>query len=184
MNLSDSDGGMTSLAPTPTQPPPKIERQPETPSKNLIYSATIMSEEKKIDTSTKQEMDSTPISDIMSGNDMMEQQDPRMFQQYPQQAQVQMQQMMPQQQAPAAAGAGLPQAKSANPGNLTDEQMQALFAGVCAVIAFSGPVQDKLSTFVPQFVTDSGHRSTAGIAVTGLIAAIVFYFGKRVVLKN
>lgn len=183
MNLSDSDGGMTSLVP-PSAPPQKIERQPDAPSKNLIYSATIMSEEKKIDTSTKQqqEMDSTPISDIMSGNDMMEQQDPRMFQQYPQQAQMQMQQqMIPQQPAAAAA---LPQAKSANPGNLTDEQMQALFAGVCAVIAFSGPVQDKLTTFVPQFVTESGNRSAAGIAVTGLIAAIVFYFGKRVVLKN
>lgn len=141
-----------------------------------------MTEEKKIDTNIKQQeiMDSTPISDIMTGNDMMqEQQDPRIFQQYPQQPlqpqQMQQQmQMQPQQQVAA---------KTSNPGNLTDEQMQALFAGVCAIIAFSGPVQDKLSNFVPQFVTDAGNRSTAGIAVTGVVAAIVFYFGKRIVLK-
>ena len=83
MNLSDSDGGMTSLVPQA-----KIERQPDAPSKNLIYSATIMNEEKKIDTNIKKEMDSTPISDIMTGNDIMqEQQDPRIFQQYPQQQQ-------------------------------------------------------------------------------------------------
>ena len=170
MNLSDSDGGMTSLVPPPVAPP-----------KNLIYAATIMSEEKKIDTSIKHEMDSTPISDIMQGNDMLADQqppqDPRMFQQYPQQ-----QMMVPQQQAQQQAQQQLP-AKSANPGNLTDEQMQALFAGLCAVIAFSGPVQDKLSTFIPQFVTDAGNRSTIGIAATGAVAALVFYFGKRVVLK-
>jgi hypothetical protein len=184
MNLSDSDGGMTHL------PQAVIERQPDAPTTNLVYSATIVAEEKKIDTSTKQqkEMDSTPISDIMSGNEMMMmggdhqpmqmQQDPRMaHQQMYAQPPMQIQQVQAQQPQVQA------QQKSSNPGNLTDEQMQALFAGVCAVIAFSGPVQDKLSTFVPQFVTDAGNRSTVGIAVTGCIAAAVFYFGKRVVLK-
>ena len=175
MNLSDSDGGMTHI------PPAAIERQPEAPTKNLVYSATIATEEKKIDTTSKKEMDSTPISDIMSGNEMMggdHQPDPRMVHQQ-MYAQPMIQQMPQQQQQQQVAQ----QQKSSNPGNLSDEQMQALFAGVCAIIAFSGPVQDKMSTFVPQFVSESGNRSTVGIVVTGCIAAAVFYFGKRVVLK-
>jgi hypothetical protein len=68
---------------------------------------------------------------------------------------------------------------SKNPFGLTDEQFQALLAGVASVIAFSKPVQGKLSTMVPKFLGESGEVSTTGLAVTALLAAIIFYFAKQ-----
>jgi hypothetical protein len=56
-------------------------------------------------------------------------------------------------------------------------------AGIAAVVAFSKPVQDKLSTVVPNFMGDSGALSLTGMVVTALIAAIVFYVANRV-LEN
>ena len=122
-------------------------------------------------------MDSTPIADIMQDAPgmMMESQDPR--------AQFMHQSLMPQPPMVAAAAAQKPQAASKNPLNLTDEQMRALVAGVCAIIAFSTPIQDQLSTTVPQFLTEAGSRSTTGLIVTGLLAAIVFYFAQRFLNK-
>ena len=116
-------------------------------------------------------MDSTPIADIM-GPDMMElPQDPR---------------MIPQVYAPAPSAQK--QAASAtaskNPMNLTDEQMQALVAGVCAVLAFSRPVQEKLASAIPQVLGDGGSVSSVGLILTGLIAALLFYFGKRFVINK
>lgn len=165
LNLNESSEGMTFL-----------QKQPEAPQKNTEYSAEIPKEEKKNNNSNNQntQMDSTPLADILPSNDIMEPpQDPRMVQQSPMPIpQIQQQQPQPQ-----------PQQKQ-NPLNLTDEQMEALFVGVCAVIAFSKPVQDKLANFVPQFVGDDGARSATGLAVTGLVAALVFYFGQRMVLNR
>ena len=72
-----------------------------------------------------------------------------------------------------------PKARSKNPFGLKDEQYQALLAGVAAVIAFSKPVQSKLGDMVPKFHGPSGEVSLTGLAVTALVAAIVFYMAKK-----
>jgi hypothetical protein len=110
-------------------------------------------------------MDSTPISDIMG---------PEVD--YPGQGQyaVPQQQMVQQQQAPQQAAAS-----GGKKGNLTPEQMDALLAGVAAVIAFYKPVQEKLAGMIPQMVGAGGETSNVGLLITALVAAIIFYFGRR-----
>jgi len=76
----------------------------------------------------------------------------------------------------------MPQAAPApkkGPMNLTPEQIDALVAGVAAVIGFAGPVQEKLHQFVPQ----ATGNSAIGMALTALIVALIFYFGRRFVNK-
>jgi len=68
---------------------------------------------------------------------------------------------------------------SKNPFGMTDEQFTAAIAGLAAVIAFSKPVQGKLSSMVPKFTGDSGDLSLTGMAVSAIVAAIVFYFAKQ-----
>jgi hypothetical protein len=68
---------------------------------------------------------------------------------------------------------------SKNPFGLTDEQFTAAIAGLAAVIAFSKPVQGKLSSMVPKFIGESGDLSLTGMAVSAIVAAIVFYFAKQ-----
>ena len=128
-------------------------------------------------------MDSTPLSDIMTSQEVMEQQHPMMMAP-PQNTMMAQQPMMmaPQQQAPAQAQQQAP-LPSKNPFNLTDEQMQALVVAVCAAIAFSEPVQAKLGSTIPQFLAESGNRSMVGLLISGLVAAILFYFGQRTVMK-
>jgi hypothetical protein len=70
-------------------------------------------------------------------------------------------------------------ARSKNPFGLKDEHYQALLAGVAAVIAFSKPVQSKLGDMVPKFHGPSGDVSLTGLAVTALVAALVFYMAKK-----
>lgn len=65
-----------------------------------------------------------------------------------------------------------------NPLGLTDDQYFAALAGIASVIAFSKPVQSKLSSFVPKFMED-GNISLMGMAVTALVAAIIFYFARK-----
>jgi hypothetical protein len=81
----------------------------------------------------------------------------------------------PQKQAKSKGSSG----SSKNPFGLTDEQYYAALAGVAAVIAYSKPVQGKLSTMVPKFLGENGEMSMTGMAVTALIAAIVFYFARQ-----
>jgi hypothetical protein len=128
-------------------------------------------------------MDSTPINDIMSGPEIMDPQDPRMMMAAapPQRAAavpVQPQMMIPQQQQYAQQP--LP---NKYPMNLTEEQVEALFVGLIAAVAFSKPIQDKMVNFIPQLVNENGHRSNVGIVATGLVAAGLFYFGRRIVIK-
>jgi len=73
---------------------------------------------------------------------------------------------------------------SKNPFGLTDEQFQALLAGVASVIAFSKPVQSRLRTMVPKFVGESGDVSLTGLAVTAFVAALVFYIIKKYVVDK
>jgi hypothetical protein len=82
----------------------------------------------------------------------------------------------PQKQAKSSKSSA---GSSKNPFGLTDEQWYAALAGVAAVIAYSKPVQGKLSTMVPKFLGDNGEISMTGMAVTALIAAIVFYFARQ-----
>lgn len=110
----------------------------------------------------------TPIDDIMPGPGQMMQDE-----------------MMgsPYVQAPPQNGKvsndDAPKSRSKNPFGLQDDQYQALLAGVAAVVAFSKPVQGKLGEMVPKFHGPSGEVSLTGLAVTALIAAIVFYLAKK-----
>ncbi len=108
------------------------------------------------------QMDSTPISDLMGP-------DPTDYM-----GGAPSQPMMGQQQQQAVAP---------RKGGLTPEQMDALLAGVAAVIAFAKPVQEKLVGFIPQMVGAGGETSTMGLLITALVAALIFYFGRRFVVK-
>lgn len=116
-------------------------------------------------------MDSTPINDVMGPADMMMDQQPMMAPQ-----------MMAQ--APITTKQSLAATQNKNPFNLTDEQYQALIAGVCAILAFSNPVQEKLLSAVPQFMAEGGGRSMTGLIATGVIAALIFYFAQRMIIKQ
>lgn len=117
----------------------------------------------------KETMDSTPINDIMMEPQMMGE-DPRM--------------VAPQTQGPYIGQPAQPEKPvSKNPFNLTDDQLIALVAGACASLAVSKPVQDRLATSIPRFLNDQGGRSMIGLASTGIVAAIVFFFVKDYVVK-
>ena len=169
LNLSDSGDGMVSIE------KPENSYMPEPPVQNKQPEKNVNREHIK--------MDSTPLSDIMTSQEVMEQQQPMMMAP-PQNTMMAQQPMMmaPQQQAPAQAQQQAP-LPSKNPFNLTDEQMQALVVAVCAAIAFSEPVQAKLGSTIPQFLAESGNRSMVGLLISGLVAAILFYFGQRTVMK-
>jgi hypothetical protein len=69
------------------------------------------------------------------------------------------------------------QRKTQNPFNLTDEQFNALLAGVVAVVIYSATVQNKLSGIVPNF------GGINGTIASVLAAAVVYYFAHRFI-KN
>lgn len=154
LNLSDGDNGMVTLK--------------DNPSTTFVTEKNVSEK--------KETMDSTPIADVMGQpQEMLEPpmmaMDPRMMQQQ------QIPQMInsPNVSTPEIAP------KKTNPMNLTDEQMQALIVALCTAIAISKPVQEKLAGSVPKFLNAQGNRSMVGLAVTGLVAAIIFYFAKRYV---
>ena len=120
------------------------------------------------------EMDSTPLNEVMGDNEIMGASDPRAMQQMPAQMYAAQQQQQ-QQVGPAQQQVSV----SSYPMNLTDEQVVAILAGIVAIGSFSRPVQEKLSSVVPQFLADNGTRSTIGLVSTGALAAVAFYFGKR-----
>ena len=158
MNLSDDGEGMVPISQNQSTSFIKNEAQIQ-PEKNVSQS--------------KETMDSTPINDIMMEPPMMTD-EPKM------------QGMMPQMTAPQPQGMHVQQAEkpaSKNPMNLTDEQMTALLVAVCTGLAVSKPVQDKLATSIPKFLNEQGGRSMVGLATTGVVAAIVFYFMKDYVVK-
>ena len=101
--------------------------------------------------------------------------DPRMEQMHMQAPMM----MAQQQQQPVGQQTTEKKSESKNPFNLTDDQFQALIVAVCAVVAISKPVQEKLANFVPSFLNDQGHRSAIGLASTGMVAAIAFYLARK-----
>jgi hypothetical protein len=62
-----------------------------------------------------------------------------------------------------------------NPFGLTDEQLNAVIAGLAATVAFSKPVQNKLADLIPKFMSDAGDLSATGMLATAFFAAVVFY---------
>jgi len=169
LNLSDNGDGMVSLNDNPTTTFVNNSQQ-ASPNHEAF------SQHEKNVSQNKQTMDSTPINDIMMEPPMM-MDEPKM------------QGMMPQMTAPQPQGGyAMPQQEqkapeSKNPFNLTDDQLIALIAGAAAALAVSKPVQDKLVTSVPKFLNEQGSRSMVGLASTGLVAAIVFYFAKAQLVK-
>ena len=166
LNLSDNGDGMVPLNDNPTT---NFISKTETPQASQYA-------EKNVSQNKDTTMDSTPINDIMMEPPMM-MDEPKM------------QGMMPQMTAPQPQGAYMaPQAQQAAPEkkyplNLTDDQVIALIAGAAAALAVSKPVQDRLVTSVPKFLNEQGSRSVVGLASTGLVAAIVFYFVKDYIVK-
>ena len=161
MNLSDNGDGMVSLNNNQgTSFVPNIS-----PEKNV--------------SENKQTMDSTSISDIMGQAE--EPLEPPMMSADPRMSQMHMQapMMMAQQQQPVGQQTTEKKSESKNPFNLTDDQFQALIVAVCAAVAISKPVQEKLANFVPSFLNDQGHRSAIGLASTGMVAAVAFYLARK-----
>ena len=117
----------------------------------------------------EQKMDSSPISDVMGGADW----ETASMGPPPAMPPQTMAMAPPHQQAP-------PPVKKPNPFNLTDEQMEALLVGLVAVLAFSKPVQEKLASLIPQVASEP--QGMTSLVVTGLVAALIFYFGKRFVM--
>jgi hypothetical protein len=161
MNLADDGEGMVPLTDKPsTAFVPNQAFNP--PEKNVSQSK---------ETTT---MDSTPINDIMM--------EPPMMTDEPRMQSMQMSAPNPQGAYPAANGQAEKPA-SKNPMNLTDEQMTSLLVAACTALAVSKPVQDRLATSIPKFLNEQGGRSMVGLASTGVVAAIVFYFMKDYIIK-
>jgi hypothetical protein len=71
------------------------------------------------------------------------------------------------------------------PLGLNYKQMEALIAGIAGVIGTSEPVQQKIAQMMPQFYSEAtGKISMAGMAVMVLIIAVLFYFGKQMVMNR
>jgi len=82
------------------------------------------------------------------------------------------------------SGIAPPSKKSAttNPFGLTDEQLQAAISGVAAVLAFSGPVQNKLSDFIA--TNSRGDLTMTGMIASALIAAIIFFLLHKIIKQK
>lgn len=192
LNLTDDGSGYVPIDPPTQAAPPPPTPPPPPPVNNNNNASTSFVEndtEKNIRLQQNTMMDSTPIHDVLGGDEMMPleppmmQQQPRMqgmMHEAPPQTQMAMGGMMmhPQQQAPPT------QVESKNPLNLTDDQLTALLVAACAAAAISKPVQDKLVTSVPKFLNEAGSRSMVGLAATGAVAAALFYIAKGYVVKN
>jgi len=133
--------------------------------------------EKNID---KIEMDSTPLSELMSGSEVFDtapsSRDPRMNVSASSHTQVNSSFVQDDTPQPKKVKK---QKTTQYPLNLTEEQMDALISGVAAIIAFSSTAQDKLANIVPSAFDEAGSRTTMGIIITGIIAAIAYYIVKK-----
>jgi hypothetical protein len=159
MNLFDDGEGMVPL---------QTQDKPSTAFKQ---------EEKNMGTN-KDTMDSTPINDIMMEPPAMTE-DPRVQGVMPQMVAAQ-----PQAAYPSPSQKTKEEApESKNPLNLTDDQLTSLVVAVCTAIAVSKPIQDRLATSIPKFLNEQGGRSMVGLASTGVVAAVVFYFVKAYIVK-
>ena len=149
--------------------PMPMPQNEDTPGKRTVPTGLIREApqpEKNLDESQMAEFSSS-IEEVMPGPGQMMQDEVQgsPYEQAP-----------PQKQKSGSKGSA---GSSKNPFGLTDEQWYAALAGVAAVIAYSKPVQGKLSTMVPKFLGEKGEISMTGMAVTALIAAVIFYFARQ-----
>ena len=127
-------------------------------------------------------MDSTPLSELMSG--------PEVFDSSPLTQDPRMNFKAPPPSATASSYVQSPQPKNKKqktvqyPFNLTEEQMDALVAGAAAILAFSSTAQEKLGSIVPTAFDEGGARTTVGIIITGIIAAIAYYIIKKFAISK
>ena len=122
------------------------------------------------------EMDlATPLSEVMGEPEQPQQQ--QMMMQAPS-ANAMVPPMAPPQQQQQQAP------KPANPGNLSDDQIDAVLVAAVAMLAFSNPVREKLLQYAPQLFNENGARTLAGGITTGLLAGGVFWGVKKYVIKN
>jgi hypothetical protein len=168
LNLADNGDGMVPLSDNPT-----TNFVNNSPLPSIQTREAFSQPEKNVSQSKEMPMDSTPINDIMM--------EPPMMMDEPKMQGMQMAAPNPQGAYAAPQQQAAPESK--NPLNLTDDQMIALVAGAAAALAVSKPVQDKLVTTIPKFLNEQGSRSMVGLASTGLVAAIVFYFVKDYIVK-
>ena len=159
MNLFDDGEGMVPLQ---TQDKPSTAFKP--PEKNM--------------STNKDTMDSTPINDVMMMEPPALTEDPRVQGVMPQMVTAQPQAAYP---SPNKTKEEAPESK--NPLNLTDDQLTALIVAACTAIAVSKPIQDRLATSIPKFLNEQGGRSMVGLATTGAVAAIIFFFAKSYIIK-
>ena len=68
--------------------------------------------------------------------------------------------------------------KTSNPFNMTDDQYQAIIAGIVAVLVYSNAIQTKLAGVVPNFPGMNGTVASA------LLIAIAFFFARRYIMKK
>ena len=179
MNLQDSGEGMVPFGQAEPPPQPSVS-QSSRPVKEMPSAAFGPPPKNPTDTITENKtamMDSTPIDDVLSPEEMQGPPPQMMPTQIPATQGAMM--MQPQASPPANQSK---KAESHNPLNLTDEQMQALIVAVAAAMAFSNPVQEKLGTSIPNFLVD-GERGTTGLVVSGLVTAALFYFGQRFMMR-
>ena len=144
--------------------------------------AFVAEDPKKNVSEYKDDMDSTPISDVMMHSQDNNFDSPMMGAD-PRAAQMAHQQVMmapqPAQAATAIQASGESSKKKKNPFDLTDEQLDALVVVIATGIAVSKPIQEKLAGSVPKFLNAQGNRSLVGLASTGTVAAVVFYVARK-----
>jgi hypothetical protein len=120
-------------------------------------------EEKNVEESQETMEFSTPISDILESP-----------------VPPQMKSFMAPEDTPIQKKTSGPQ----YPLGLKKDQIEALIAGLAGVIGFSDPVQNKLIDMFPQMLSDSGKLSMFGMAIVLVIVAVIFYFGRRFIMKS
>tara|TARA_B110000444_G_scaffold49150_1_gene45025 strand:+ start:8294 stop:8815 length:522 start_codon:yes stop_codon:yes gene_type:complete len=164
LNLSDEADGMVPI------------------DSNSRSNAFVAEDPKKNVSDYKDDMDSTPISDVMmqsqeqSFDSPLMGADPRAVQMAHQQVMMAPQ---PAQAATAIQESGKSDKKKKNPFDLTDEQLEALIVVLATGVAISKPIQEKLAGSVPRFLNAQGNRSLVGLASTGTVAAVVFYIARK-----
>ena len=169
MNLSESSDDMV---------PIDMENRSNAfvPENRSSAYAPEINEEKNIH-DYKDNMDSTPITDVLGGPQDGAYLEPPLMAVDPRAVQVaQANAMMPQVQA-AAQKTENPTKK--NPFDLTDEQLHTLIVVFATGVAVSKPIQEKLANTVPRFLNVQGNRSLVGLASTGAVAGIVFYIARK-----
>ena len=163
MNLSEDSDGMVPI------------------DANSRSNAFVSEDPEKNVSEYKDNMDSTPISDVMMNTQEQPFESPLMGN-GPRSVQMAHQQVMmaPQPaQMVASNEKAQPDKKNKNPFDLTDDQLEALIVVLATGVAVSKPIQEKLASSVPKFLNAQGNRSLIGLGSTGAVAAIVFYIARK-----